>query len=92
MCIGGLFGGGGGRSQQPAPVRQAPAPTMKAAEPPAEMVSPEKIKDELGDEDKLSTKKKKALEIKKVKEGVKTFGAINPAALPDTPSGGVNTP
>ena len=90
MCVGGLFGGG--NRQQPTPPRQTVAPTMKAAAPPAEMVSPEKIKDEQGDEDKLSTKKKKALEIKKVKEGVKTFGAINPASLPDTPSGGVNTP
>ena len=91
MCVGGLFGGG--RRQQPAqPQRQQVAPTMKAAAPPAEMVSPEKIKDEAGDEDKLSTKKKKALEIKKVNEGVKTFGAINPASLPSTPSGGVNTP
>ena len=70
MCVGGLFGGG--RRQQPAaPQRQQVAPTMKAAAPPAEMVTPEKIKDEQGDEDKLSTKKKKALEIKKVKEGVK---------------------
>ena len=90
MCIGGLFGGG--RRQAPTPQRQQVAPTMKAAAPPAEMVTPEKIKDEAGDEDKLSTKKKKALEIKKVKEGVKTFGAIDPASLPDTPSGGVNTP
>ena len=91
MCVGGLFGGGRAR-KMPAPQRQQPAPTMKAAAPPPEMVSPEKIKDEAGEEDKLSTKKKKALEIKKVKEGVKTFGAINPASLPDTPSGGVNTP
>ena len=91
MCVGGLFGGGN-RQQPQAPQRQTVAPTMKAAAPPAEMVSPERIKDEQGDEDKLSTKKKKALEIKKVKEGVKTFGAINPASLPDTPSGGVNTP
>lgn len=89
MCVGGLFGGG--RKPMPQPQRQAPAPTMQAAAPPPEMVSPETIKEEEG-EDKLSTKKKKALEIKKVKEGVKTFGAINPASLPDTPSGGVNTP
>ena len=90
MCVGPL---GGGRRQMPAaPQRQAPAPTMKAAAPPQEMVTPEKIKDEQGDEDKLSTKKKKALEIKKVKEGVKTFGAINPASLPSTPSGGINQP
>ena len=91
MCVGGLFGGGSRRQPTPPP-RQAPAPTMKAAAPPSEMVSHEKIKDEQGDEDKLSTKKKKALEIKKVKEGVKTFGAINPASLPDTPTGGINQP
>ena len=90
MCVGGLFGGGS--RQQPTPVRQAPAPTMRAAAPPPEMVSPERIRDEEGDEDKLSTRKKKALEIKKVREGVKTFGAINPASLPDTPAGGVNQP
>ena len=89
MCVGGLFGG----NKAPAPPqRQAPAPTMKAAAPPSEMLSPEKIKDEQGDEDKLSTKKKKALEIKKVREGTKTFGAIDPAALPATPQGGINKP
>ena len=89
MCVGGLFGG---RPKMVQPQRQQTAPTMKAAAPPPEMVSPEKIKDEQGDEDKLSTKKKKALEIQKVKEGTKPFGAINPASLPSTPSGGVNTP
>jgi len=89
MCVGGLFGGN--RTPAP-PQRQAPAPTMKAAAPPSEMVSPERIKDEQGDEDKLSTKKKKALEIKKVREGTKTFGAIDPKTLPSTPEGGINTP
>ena len=89
MCVGPL---GGGNRRPATPTSHAPAPTMKAAAPPAEMVSPEKITDAQGDEDKLSTKKKKALEIKKVKEGVKTFGAINPASLPSTPSGGINTP
>ena len=84
---------GGGRRQMPAaPQRQQAAPTMKAAAPPPEMVSPEKIKDEAGEEDKLSTKKKKSLEIKKFKEVVKTFGAINPASLPDTQTGGINQP
>ena len=89
MCVGGLLGGN--RTPAP-PQRQAPAPTMKAAAPPSEMVSPERIKDEQGDEDKLSTKKKKALEIKKVREGTKTFGAIDPKTLPSTPQGGINTP
>ena len=66
---------------------------MKAAAPPPESVTPERIKEEEGaEDDKLSTRKKKALEIKKVKEGVKTFGAIDPKTLPSTPSGGINTP
>ena len=78
--------------QMPAPVKQAAAPTMKAAAPPPETVTPERIKEEGGEEDKLSTKKKKALEIKKVREGTKTFGAIDPKNLPNTPKGGVNVP
>ncbi len=90
MCVGGLFGG---RPRTPTPPpRQTVAPTMKAAAPPPEMVAPEKIKEEGGEEDKVSTRKKKALEIKKVKEGVKTFGAIDPKTLPATPQGGINTP
>ena len=78
--------------QLPAQTRQAPAPPMKAAAPPSETVSPERIRDEGEDEDKISTKKKKALEIQKVREGVKTFGAIDPKTLPNTPQGGINTP
>ena len=74
----------------PAPIRQAPPPTMKAAAPPPEYVAPEDIKDREGDEEKLSTKKKKALEIQKQKEGVKQFDAVDPKSLPDTPEGGVN--
>ena len=89
MCVGGLFSA---HKAPIAPPRQTVAPTMKAAAPPPETVTPEKIKEEGGEEDKLSTKKKKALEIKKVKEGVKTFGAIDPKTLPTTPSGGINTP
>ena len=89
MCVGPLAPR---MPQMPAAIRQQPAPTMKAAAPPSEMVSPERIKDEQGDEDKISTKKKKALEIKKVREGTKTFGAIDPKTLPNTPQGGINTP
>ena len=87
MCVGNLFSPS--RTPQ-APPRQAPAPTVKSAAPVAEMVQPEKIKDE-GDEEKIETRKKKALEIKKVKEGVKEFGAISPKGLPSGPEGGVNT-
>ena len=78
--------------QLPAQQRQAPAPTMKAAAPPPELGINERLREEGQDEDKISTKKKKALEIQKVREGVKTFGAIDPKTLPTTPQGGVNTP
>jgi hypothetical protein len=64
------------------------APPLKSAAPPPEMVKPEDIREET-EEDKLSTRKKKALEIEKVQRGVKEFGAIDPAAVPDTPPGGV---
>ena len=87
MCVGNLLSG---PSAPPTPTRQSPAPTMRAAAPPPETVTPERIKEEGGDEDKISTKKKKALEIQKVREGVKTFGAIDPKTLPNTPQGGVN--
>ena len=89
MCVGPFAPA---RPPGPAPTRQSPAPTMKAAAPPPETVTPERIKEEGGEEDKLSTKKKKALEIKKVREGTKTFGAIDPKTLPNTPQGGINTP
>ena len=89
MCIGPLAPK---MPSMPAQQRQAPAPTMKAAAPPTEMVDPERIKEEGTGEDKLATKKKKALEIKKVKEGVKQFGAVDPKTLPSSPEGGVTTP
>ena len=75
------------------PPRPQPAPTVKNAQKAAEYVEPEKIKDEVGDEEKIDTKKKKALEIEKIKKGVKEFGAIDPAQTGiDTPSGGINQP
>jgi len=86
MCIGG--------SMPPQPKPQPPAPTMKAAAPPSQYVRPEDIKGEdVGEDEKLTTKKKKALEIQAAKEGTKQFSAIDPSAgtnTPTTPSGGTN--
>ena len=69
MCVGGLFAG---RHAPAMPIsRQATAaPTVKSAQRAADYVEPEKIKEETGDDEKIDTKKKKALEIKKTKEGV----------------------
>ena len=72
------------------PKPQPPAPTMKSAAPPPAMVRPETLKDEGGDDERITDRKRKALEIKATKEGTKQFGAIDPASLPDTPSGGTN--
>ena len=90
MCVGNLFK----PPKPPAPPpRMKPAPTQRAPAPPPEMPTPDKIKDETGeDESKLSTRKKKALEVAKVQKGVKEFGAIDPSTAPDTPPGGVTTP
>ena len=77
--------------QMPAPQRQAPPPSQQAAPPPEEYVAPEDIKDKEGKE-KVSTKRKKELEIEKQKKGVGEFGSIDPESLPNSPEGGVNPP
>ena len=46
---------------------------VKAARPAPQDVTPEKIKEKVDDDEHIDTKKKKALEIKKVKEGVGAF-------------------
>ena len=90
MCVGGLFGG---MPKPPAPPpRMKPAPPLKSPAPPPDMPTPDKIKDEVDEEDKLSTRKKKALEIQKVQAGVKQLGAVDPATMPSTPPGGVSAP
>ena len=89
MCVGNLFGSPKAPAQPP---RMKPAPSLPTpVRRSEEMPTPERIKDEEGEE-KLSTRKKKALEIQKVQRGVKEFGAINPASTPDTPPGGVAPP
>ena len=88
MCVGSLFA----PKMPPPPTPQGPAPTVKAAQKAPEYVGPEEIKDTKGDEEKIDTKKKKALEIKKTKEGVKAFGAISEKSMPQGPEGGINTP
>ena len=86
MCVGPLAPP---RPPKP-PTPQGPAPTVKAAAKGPEYVEPEKIKDESDDDDLIDTKKKKALEIQKTKEGVKQFSAIDPKSMPKGPEGGVS--
>ena len=88
MCVGNLF-----KPPKPpaAPKRLDPAPPLRPAPPLQEMGKAEKLREE-SEEEKISTRKKKALEIEKVKEGVKEFSAIDPATTPDSPPGGISGP
>ena len=92
MCVGSLFKSPPIPQMPATPAARQAAPTVKAAQKGAEYVEPEKIKEETGDDEKISTKKKKALEIKKTKEGVKEFSAIDEKSMPQGPEGGVNVP
>ena len=91
MCI----GGGGGAP--PPPPRAKPQPPLKSPAPPPEIPTASRLDDEETEKMKISTRKKKALEIKKTKEGVKQLGAIDPnlmgtGALPGAGSGGIQNP
>ena len=88
MCVGPLAP----PKPPPAPKPRGPAPTVKAPAKGPEYVEPQKIKEETEDDDLIDTKKKKALEIQKTKEGVKQFGSIDPKSMPQGPEGGVNIP
>ena len=90
MCL-------GSPKPPPSPPRMAPAPPPKTAAPPPDIPQADRMEDEETEKQKLSSRKKKALEIKKTREGVKTLGAIDPAAQlnPNTntaPASGINTP
>ncbi len=92
MCVGSLFSGPKIPQMPATPAARQAAPTVKSATKGPEYVEPEKIKEETGDDEKITTKKKKALEIQKTKEGVKEFSAIDPKSMPQGPDSGVNTP
>ena len=79
MCL-------GGPKALPPPPRMKPAPPMKSAGPPPDIPASTRLEDEETDEDKISTRKRKAMEIKEAQRGVKEFGAINPGSMPNTGS------
>lgn len=80
MCLGGR------PSTPPPPPRMKPAPPMKSAAPPPDIPAATRLEDEDSEEDKISTRKRKALEIKQAQRGVKEFGAIAPESMPNTGS------
>jgi len=64
------------------PPRMKPAPPMKSAAPPATIPAAKRLEDETSEEDKISTRKRKALEIKQAQRGVKEFSALEPESMP----------
>ena len=90
MCL-------GSPKPPPAPPRMKPQPPLKSPAPPPEIPTASRLDDEETEKMKISTRKKKALEIKKTKEGVKQLGAIDPnlmgtGPLPGAGAGGINNP
>jgi len=81
MCIGGK------PPTPPPPPRMKPAPPLKSPAPPPSIPTADRLDDEESEKMKISTRKKKALEIKKTKEGVKQLGAIDPDTLNTGPIG-----
>ena len=92
MCVAPVMNllGFGRPPTPPAPPRMQPAPTLKSQAKGPEYVKPEDIR-EGDDEEKLESRKKKALEIKKTREGVKQMSSIDAATMPQGPEGGVTT-
>ena len=87
MCL------GGPKISTPAPPPAVlPPPSIKATKAPEDMGVEEKIKEDDTDE-LISNKRKKALEIEKVRQGTKAFGAIDTAGnLAAGPKQGISGP
>ena len=82
-----------GAPKPPAPPpRMQPAPPLKPLQPQAEIPVVERLRDTEDSDEKVSTRRKKALEIKRVQRGVKEFGSIDASTMPQSPVQGINNP
>ena len=95
MCLNAVLdflGFGGGKDKSPPmPKRQAIAPTLRAVSPQADTPTPTLLKKK-SEEEILAQKKKRALEVQRVKRGVKEFGAVAGPTTPTTPPQGITPP
>ena len=94
MCLNAIadfLGFGGKDKTPPMPKRQAIAPTLRSVAPEAETPTATLLKKETED-DLIATKKKRALEVQRVKRGVKEFGAVAGPTTPTTPTQGITPP
>ena len=94
MCLNAIadFLGFGGGDKTPAmPKRQAIAPTLRAVAPQEDTPAP-KLLEKKSEDELIAQKKKRALEVQRVKRGVKEFGAVAGPTTPTTPPQGITPP
>ena len=93
MCLNAIKNllGLGGDKAPPMPKRQAIAPTLRAVAPTQDTPAPKLLEEKSADE-LLAQKKKRALEVQRVKRGVKEFGAVAGPTTPTTPAQGITPP
>ena len=83
---------GGRPSPPPPPQRMAVQPALRPAPKPRRVPTPTEIRKETEDVNVISGKKKTPNELLKVKQGVKTFDAIDPGMNVDAPKQGIPNP
>tara|TARA_R100001594_G_scaffold131607_1_gene171373 strand:- start:3279 stop:3539 length:261 start_codon:yes stop_codon:yes gene_type:complete len=69
-----------------------PPPPLRTPAPPRDVPRPEQIKEELGEDELVSGKKRTALQIAKIRRGMKEFGALTPGSIPSAPESGITPP
>jgi hypothetical protein len=87
----GIFGGGN-RQQAMAPQRIQAPPPLKPTQPLRDVPTPQDLKKDYEDPNLIVGKKRKKLEVEKVKSGVKQFDAIDPGINIDSPPSGIPKP
>ena len=79
-------------SPPPPPARMAVQPALRPAPKPRRVPTPTEIRKETEEPAVISGKKKTPNEQLKVKQGVKTFDAIDPGMNVDAPPSGIPNP
>jgi len=88
----GIFGGGNRAAAMVQPQRIQAPPPLKPTQPLRDVPTPQELKEDYEDPNLIVGKKRKKLEVEKVKSGVKQFDAIDPGINIDAPPSGIPKP
>jgi len=88
----GIFGGGNRQAAMVQPQRIQAPPPLKPTQPLRDVPTPQDLKKDYEDPNLIVGKKRKKLEVEKVKSGVKQFDAIDPGINIDAPPSGIPKP